>query len=614
MDNEVKIKHMLKDDNKFYSKDELLEVVKSGITTLTDNIPSDVKSDIKLEIDQCIDQPDIDIVIMSIAQYLYYSKKEDKYYFNTSRRQLKMLDEHKKLVYSISEEYLNGISVDNKPKKPDNSCFIKIDTKNGKNGKNDKKEPYPKTESESDTEVDSEELKKLEEEFFDKYIKHAGYTYPKEDNFKVTKKLESKYGPCGTQWVHDIQKDDPWNSGLERRGKQFDKLRAIELPEQRSEAWFKMRESRITASDGGTVLGQNKYEPQYTFILKKTVGSTFKSNKYCYHGKKLEEIATMIYEYRMNAKVDEFGLMYHPKIDFLAASPDGICNRYKLDGKHKSKFVGRMLEIKCPFTRQIKKTGPIKDNICPIYYWVQVQLQLECCDLDQCDFWQCDIREYGSRNEFIKDTDPEEPFRSSEFGFEKGCLIQLIPKSRVKDVLDGKYYDVIHEDAIFIYPPKIEMTPFDCDQWTTTVISSLDKNPKYFDYVFDKIIYWRLEDSHNVTIERDKKWFAESLPIFKEIWDYVLFLRKNKDKLDLLVKYIDSRPIKRNKEIMGVVKNLCAPTADKKDDSFASGLLKDINKGKEAKEITKKKRDQKIANAFDEDLDVSFGSDYMFIE
>ena len=51
----------------------------------------------------------------------------------------------------------------------------------------------------------------------------------------------------------------------------------------------------------------------------------------------------------MNVYIEEFGLIAHPVYDFLAASPDGICSPYKYNKKHISKYVGRMLEIKCPF-------------------------------------------------------------------------------------------------------------------------------------------------------------------------------------------------------------------------------------------------------------------------
>lgn len=367
-------------------------------------------------------------------------------------------------------------------------------------------------------------------------------------------KMPAKYIPYGTQFIHDKQIDDIITDKENDLARRFDILRAIKLPEQRSKEWYEMRDCKITASDGGTVLGENSYEAQYTFILKKTGNTPFKSNMYCYHGKKYEEIATLIYEYRMNISSDEFGLIGHSVHKFLGASPDRICNKYKYDGIHLSKYVGRMLEIKCPLTRKIQTEGEIIDNICPIYYWIQVQLQLECCDLEECDFWQCDIKEYVSREEFINDTDPNEKFRSISSGFEKGCLIQLIPRSKAHD--KDNYYKTLYDDAIFIYPPKIEMTPADCDQWIAEQMSKYHSNIKYSDYCFDKVIYWKLNMSHCVTIPRDKKWFSEKLPIFEKMWNYVKFFRQNKNALNKLLEYIESLPIKKNKLIMDTVDKL----------------------------------------------------------
>jgi hypothetical protein len=48
----------------------------------------------------------------------------------------------------------------------------------------------------------------------------------------------------------------------------FNKIRAIKSPEQRSPEWFDLRKGGITASDGGCALGLNKYEPQYKFIYR----------------------------------------------------------------------------------------------------------------------------------------------------------------------------------------------------------------------------------------------------------------------------------------------------------------------------------------------------------
>lgn len=404
------------------------------------------------------------------------------------------------------------------------------------------------TENMEDYEDDISELEQLDEQFSKHHITESEYVYPKEQSYNIIQRTDEYNGPYGTQWVHDNQVDDLLDYNSKVRLRKYKMLRAIELPEQRSKEWFQMRSQKITASDIGIILGDSKYDAEYTFILKKTIGSTFQSNKYCYHGKKLEEIATMIYEYRMNVIVEEFGLMEHPKYKFLGASPDGICSPYKLDGKHKSSLVGRMLEIKCPLARDINRGGPIKNHICPLHYWDQVQLQLECCDLDECDFLQCKIREYVDKDEFINDTDEREPFRSKKFGFEKGCLIQLIPKKRVND----KYLQTVFDSAIFIYPPKIEMTPYDCDMWIAKVMANFHRDKKYYDYVFDRVIYWRLEDLVNVTIPRDRKWFRKSLPIFRKMWDRVIFFRNNPEKLNLFVRYIESRKRKITKDIMKV--------------------------------------------------------------
>jgi putative phage-type endonuclease len=431
------------------------------------------------------------------------------------------------------------------------------------------------------------------------------YRYPIEHKMKPIKRSLDTYGPFGTQWIHDVQFDDPIDSKISEMRKRFDVLRAVKVPEQRTLEWYKMRDEKITASDGGCVVGVNDHEPEYKFIVKKTIGSPFIQNEFCYHGKKYEEIATLIYEYRMNVSSDEFGLMGHPIYSFLGASPDRICNYYKNDGKHLSKYVGRMIEIKCPLVRKIKMDGEIINHICPIYYWVQVQLQLECCNLEECDFWQCEIKEYESQEEFLEDTDPSEPFRSKRTGFEKGCLIQLIAKKRMPDIIAGKYLDVIYEDSIWIYPPKIEMSPYDCSVWIAETLPRISNESKYADYYFDKVLYWKLIKSKSVTILRDRDWFTENLPILQKMWNYVLTLRENKDNASLLDKYINSRVIKKSKEIMSVIDKLCNlkhPQYNK----FIESIKQEIETGMVKVEQKKEYKKNKYSKENEEDVQYMF--------
>ncbi|MCJ7637929.1 MAG: YqaJ viral recombinase family protein, partial [Nitrososphaeraceae archaeon] len=395
-------------DGNFYETQEL--------TTIINNILTEVKKDYDTDHATLAD---------SITYFVYYSDKTDKYFLNHKRRNTKKKDYHETLLNKLID-------------KPEQVGVFEVNEKNNSEEKNENIEPtseelillekeiFNKKEKIIIKEIEITNENNNEEEEDNEEIENMKYLHPTDKPFQPNKKYY--YEPYGTQWVHDIQNDDVISEREIKLGKQFDILRAIVLPEQRSAAWFEMRDGKITASDGGTVLDVNPHEQQYKFIFKKTVGIPFISNEYVHHGKKLEEIAILIYEYRMNVKCEAFGLIGHPKYKFLGASPDSICGKFKLDGGHKSKFIGRMLEIKCPFIRKIKTEGPIIDHICPIYYWVQVQLQLECCDLDECDFWQCEIREYDSRDDFLEDTHPIEPYRSKEHSYEKGCLIQLLPR------------------------------------------------------------------------------------------------------------------------------------------------------------------------------------------
>lgn len=372
---------------------------------------------------------------------------------------------------------------------------------------------------------------------------------PSDNLTKISNPVYDQNGPYGSQSIYDEQIDDEITEKEVRLTKQFEELRKIILPEQRSPEWYEMRYGKFTASDIGTLLGlAKKYSSPYTVIIKKLVPDAFTTNMYCYHGKKYETVATLIYKHRMNVSVDDFGLIGHPVYSFLGASPDGICNKYKLDGIHLSKYVGRMLEIKCPVSRDIKTEGEVVDGICPHHYWAQVQLQLECCDLDECDFWQCSICEYDDEDMFLFDTNDLCQYKSDSKGFEKGCIIELMPES-VPDTIDSLY-----DNAAHIYPDKIDMTPEECEIWLKDKISNIPIS--HPGYRLHRTLYWYLAKSCCVTIKRDKQWFNDNLPFFKKMWDYVVFFRNNQDAKDKLLNYVDNLPRKINSTIMKYMESI----------------------------------------------------------
>lgn len=398
-----------------------------------------------------------------------------------------------------------------------------------------------------------EEEEEIEEDV-EEYIEI--WKYPEQPPIQYKKKEGEFYEPFGTTWQHGEEYDDVLDSKHKKLTKQFEYLSSLPFDDQGTPGWFAARDKLASASDGGCIVGVNSHEAPYKFLAKKVMKPPFQSNMYCHHGKKYEDIATMIYEYRRNVRVRAFGLVEHPKYYFLGASPDGIVSQYKLDGKTLTDAVGTMLEIKCPITRNINLEGEIKGEICPIYYWVQVQLQLECCNLEKCDFWQVSLIEYADKEDFLRDTDLNEPYLSRTTGFEKGCVIQLLPKSRINEIENGDYIKVLYESSKYLYPPKIDMTPYDYDLWIADTMANFNKVCPQ-GYYFDKILYWKLVKSKCVTIERDTEWFAEHLPIIEDMWHKVEYLRAHEDKAKILFDYIDNMKFKNTKKIMALVDIIC---------------------------------------------------------
>lgn len=259
-----------------------------------------------------------------------------------------------------------------------------------------------------------------------------------------------------------------------QQSEQVKELLNIKLPEQRTEGWYKMRESFITASDWGKVLGINSHGNSVKSIILSKCGVrrgfSAKSGALEW-GVRYEEVATRLYEKRRGVKIIEFGCIPHPTISFLGASPDGITKD------------GIMLEIKCPYSRVINGSVPPQ-------YWAQVQGQLEVCGLDMCDYLEVKLVEYKGVEEYLAD----------DFD-EKGCVCCFEK-----------------EDKSWIY----EYSDFGIDReqhetWIEEVITNRVIKDR-MKYKWCK--YWRCEIFSVVRIYRDEVWFKEkALPVLKKFWE-----------------------------------------------------------------------------------------------
>ena len=186
----------------------------------------------------------------------------------------------------------------------------------------------------------------------------------------------------------------------------------------------------------------------------------------------------MIYENEYNTIIKDFGCIQHDKYKFLGASPDGI------NVKPDNERYGRMLEIKNPVSRTI--TGIPKEE-----YWIQMQLQMETCDLNECDFLETAFKEYDSEEEFINDG----TFTYSVNQELKGIMVYFVKEGK-------PFYE---------YAP-VKITQQQYDKWYENI---LEKNNNL---TWIKNIYWRLEKYSCVLVLRNKFWFEHAIVKINEVW------------------------------------------------------------------------------------------------
>lgn len=292
--------------------------------------------------------------------------------------------------------------------------------------------------------------------------------------------------------------------------KRVQTLRKKKLPEQRTPEWFEQRRTRITASEAANCLYKtekvcgvynrefgikkfkenekktlNPYETREEYITKKCDGYygeiTFTDNEATLWGKRYEEVANRLYKKIRGTVVYEFGLVPHGRLKWLGASPDGITRE------------GTMLEIKCPKSRKIKEGAP------PIYYWIQVQIQLEVCNLEECDFLECEIEEidiFTFENIEIKKDEKRDI----------GIMIEVTESDNTKN---------------YIYPPDEITTKEGYIEWKNEIIEN-DQNCRE--------IYFEITKYNIITIKRSKEWFDNVRDDIKKTWDIIRAYQQDKEE------------------------------------------------------------------------------------
>jgi len=314
----------------------------------------------------------------------------------------------------------------------------------------------------------------------------------------------------------------------------LDKLMKLKLPEQRSPEWYEMRRDKLTASSIATAVGDDNYKTKYNLIHDKLTNAPHVSNIHTTWGTKYEEIATLFYQLITGTTIKEFGLVPHPDFPIFGASPDGIC-----DHTGPMEYCARMLEIKCPTRREFWKTGN-KSKHMPHHYWMQMQGQMEVCDLDECDFLQVKLEEYDDFNDYKNDVlilgDPHDHSfpnienydttitgKTSE-NLPKGCTITYLKEGQ--------------EEYSYLYP-KLLLSDDQSLEWIDGYIKQ--------GYNIIETKWWKITRYHNQLILRDKPWWNNNIEKIISFYNDYIYFQNNMDELE---KEVNKNP-KKEINIMG---------------------------------------------------------------
>ena len=296
-------------------------------------------------------------------------------------------------------------------------------------------------------------------------------------------------------------------------------LRNKPQPTQRTKEWYEFRHNLITASnaykafESQTVKNQLIYEkcqPLNQNLYIDNDDSEYEvqevvmvnTNTTLHWGQKYEPLSVKIYEHMYFTEIEDFGCIQHEKYLFLGASPDGI----NIDKN--SKRYGRMLEIKNIVNREI-------DGIPKKEYWIQMQLQMEVCDLDECDFLETKFIEYPDYTSYLSDTLNEEYEDEDGLEFQNVCLSK---DNKIKGAII--YFHTKEGKPFYKYRPLEIIHPNDIEQWHENIVDYYQCNSE-FNYTYMKTIYWKLEKISCVLVCRNRKWFEDNIISLEELWKII---------------------------------------------------------------------------------------------
>lgn len=307
--------------------------------------------------------------------------------------------------------------------------------------------------------------------------------------------------------------------------------------EQRTPLWFAFRHKLISGSEAGYMLGVcgnasaiNSFRGKIDLPYNKPNSESSAIQ----HGVNYENVAKRIYELRYKVEVLELGCI-SSITSFIGASPDGIV--FKTTNKINNTNIdswtryGRLLEIKCPYTRII-------DNNIKPEYDIQILQQQYTCKLPICDFLECgiidtdhkglpNITSYINYDDMLNDIyDTEYKIQNSNIpisnltkeGYEKGIMIVIYKSTGICNEYGKKEY-IPHQ---YLYPIDKPYIRHEIMSWIIKFQNTVNTS----DYGCMYIKSWKLYNfSIKTKIYNQNKYEYEFIPKLSSIWNNIKLFR-----------------------------------------------------------------------------------------
>ena len=252
--------------------------------------------------------------------------------------------------------------------------------------------------------------------------------------------------------------------------------------QQRTPAWYAQMATILSASELGRLFSSPRERGK--LVISKTEApqpraqplATFSDHMSAFDwGIRFEPVVKQIYECKYGATIKELGRLVHEIDPRCSASPDGLVYDCSQDVR-----IGRLIEIKCPVTREINDTIP-KD------YYSQMQMQLHVTGLQHCDYVEAVFSSKYKNSNNIKQEGPSQ----------YNGNIALIR------------YAELQGDQEFYYA----YSPINCSEdWTPT----LEEEEEVIE-----IIPWKLMEWSEHLVARSEEWWISLKPVMDAFWEDV---------------------------------------------------------------------------------------------